>query len=219
MDGEEKQVCDEDRRAFLSKVASVSIAAAFGGAAVLASRAADAQVVQPLPRVAAPVAQLRQQHRILRREALRSTPVSLRGLPWRRVGWEGLAEHARADPDVAVLSLLKLTAEGLVTNQGGAQRLQHQHRGVPEDAQRLHAPGLLPNNQLQLPSAIRTGAIGRRGWASAPDTATTTTGARTETIAATATTPTGGSRHDLARRGRSASARLMQRLAAPREPL
>jgi len=155
---------DEGKRAFLAKVASVSIAAAFGGAAALTSKAE----AQPKRAVAAERLKigaktpLKASFNILQRGVLLDK-AQPEGSALEEGGLKNLADALDLHPDVASLALMKQTAKGLATDEAARSKFAQDPRGALKQLSIDVPAGLLPN-QLELPNSIRTGAIQRKGW-------------------------------------------------------
>jgi len=144
---------DDERRGFLKKVASVSIATAFGGL-VAATKAGAAQP----PQAAAPQQSFR---------------ISQKGAPPNAKMPEGsdledgdlaqIATKLNEHPDAAVRAVLKQTAMGLASNEAARNQFGQDVHGALRKLNVDLPPGLLPK-QLRVPPKVQEAATKKKGW-------------------------------------------------------
>jgi len=147
---------DDERRGFLKKVASVSIATAFGGL-VGVTKAGAATPTQPT-QAAAPQLGYR---------------ITQKGPPPNAQKPEGsdleegdlaqIAAKLNEHPDAAVRAVLKQTAMGLASNEGARNQFGQDVHGALKKLNVELPPGLLPKT-LRVPKGVLDAASKRKGW-------------------------------------------------------
>lgn len=147
---------DDERRGFLKKVASVSIATAFGGL-VAATKAGAATPAQPTPAVAP-----QQFHRIGQRGAPPNAKMP-DGSDLRDGDLAQIAAKLDEHPDAAVRAVLKQTAMGLASNEAARNQFGQDVRGALLKLNVDLPPDLLPK-QLRVPPKVLEAASKRKGW-------------------------------------------------------
>ena len=145
--GKKQNDPEKERRAFLGKVASISIATAFGAVTVVSK--ANAQ------------------------EPKQGFKVSRRGKPPNSKKPEGsdleqgdMAKISLAlnnHPDAAVRAILKQTAMGLASKEDARQEFGVNVHGALKKLNIELPPGLVPK-QLRVPPAVLEAAQKRKGW-------------------------------------------------------
>ena len=140
-----KETMDEERRAFLSKVAAVSIATAFGGVTAMTRSEAQGQSYKITSK----------------------GPPPDRGKPDGSALEEGdlakIADAFNEHPDAAVRALMKQTAMGLATNESARNQFSSNVRGSLKVLNVDVPAGLLPS-RLNVPAGIQQAATKRKGW-------------------------------------------------------
>lgn len=160
-----KEATDKDRRAFVSKVASISIATAFGGLAGLGR--AEAQLRRAPTGTRAPTG------RLLATESTSSFKILSKGAPPDPTKPEGsvleegdlgkLAHVLDEHPDAAIRAVLKQTAEGLASKDAAREQFSRDVHGALRSLNIDMPPDILPDS-LQVPAGIRDAATKRKGW-------------------------------------------------------
>jgi hypothetical protein len=146
---------DDERRGFLKKVASVSIATAFGGL-VAVTKAGAAQ--PPPTQASAPQQFFRKGQRGAPPNAQRPDGSDLEEGDLAQIAAK-LNEH----PDAAVRAVLKQTAMGLASNDGARADFEKDVHGSLRKLNIDLPAGLLPK-QLRVPKGVHDAAAKRKGW-------------------------------------------------------
>ena len=145
---------DDERRGFLKKVASVSIATAFGGLVAASKAGAAAQPGQ----AAAPQLGFK---------------ITQKGAPPNSQKPDGseleegdlaqIAAKLNEHPDAAVRAVLKQTAMGLASKDDARADFEKDVHGALRKLNIDLPPGLLPKT-LRVPKGIHDAATKRKGW-------------------------------------------------------
>ncbi len=152
-----KDEMDDERRGFLKKVASVSIATAFGGLGI-ATKAGAAQPAAP-PKAAAAT---QQGFKIVQKgappNAQKPDGSELRDGDLAQIGAK-LDQH----PDVAIRAVLKQTAMGLASNEAARNKFGQDVHGALRQLNIDLPQGLLPQ-KLNVPPKVLEAASKKKGW-------------------------------------------------------
>ncbi len=146
-----KDEMDDERRGFLKKVASVSIATAFGGLAV-AAKAGAAQPAQPP----------QQGYKITQKGAPPNAKKP-EGSDLRDGDLAKLGANLDAHPDAAIRAVLKQTAMGLASNEGARNKLGQDAHAALRSLNVDLPPGLVPKG-MQIPPKVQEAASKKKGW-------------------------------------------------------
>ncbi len=154
-----KDEMDDERRGFLKKVASVSIATAFSGLAI-ASKAGAAQA----PPKAAPSQAAAPQH-VFQIKQKGAPPNSKRpeGSDLEDGDLGQIAKKLREHPDAALRAVMKQTAMGLAANEAARNEFGQNTEAALKKLNIELPPGLLPK-QLKVPPQVLEAASKKKGW-------------------------------------------------------
>jgi hypothetical protein len=139
-----KKTPGEDRRAFLGKVASISIATAFGGLTAVSAQSEKSGFK-------------------ITKKGKKPNPKKPEGSDLEQGDLAKIAKVFNHHPDVAVRALLKQTAMGLASKEDTRKEFGKDVRGALKKLDIEVPPGLLPKS-LKIPPGVLEAAKKRKGW-------------------------------------------------------